>query len=1408
MAIFVKTLAVVGFGLVSKLFNRDEPKNTVRAAYEARGQIRSEVTPARYVVGTARVSGVLARHFDYIDDTAAETHGKNKGWIPRDDATDRRRRRPDNLSPGSWDALDRRMRLWSYWAFYLCSGVTDGIQSVYVNGVLMPIVEPPGTAEGDWEPAVPEDRSRVHKPFWSRQWLDPLPKSEARGAQWGQAPAITIWEARGRPEDATGACARKTEQVYGTVTRPRTDANPLGTAASPAELRDAQALRGDGLTWTLVRLVQDNGVGDEGSGYEPPGPWERNPQLDFVVKGKGPASPNGDGFLLDGNPARAAYWVLTEQMGVDPRLVHEVWEQSANICDDVVLTEPVGDNPTSTPLEVGRLVEDRDFLATLQRIADEEDYGNLDGNVEAQIDALNEWKRRRSIALIERYAGRPYAFVSEEERAVLYERWNEKFASATGPGARPRYRANGVIPTGANWAEVLESLAESMAGSIEEHGGTWYIRAGSAAIRPEAIITDDDVVENRIVQQLEPGLDEQPTTVRASLLQNERGDFGQYVLEPVTRDDATLGAIDADDAPPVRDWDVYTDATGTTYGYDMADLAQSEKDLGVLDFVTDPLQGAELMRIALYRSRWNTRTIQLTIGPGRRFKNYSLGKGAPVLLNSSFEGIAGEQVGERTDSMRCVIAERPRYVEGGNIELVLRQEDEEVFGEKYGLVFDYEDFGDVVILPPRPVVKPLECEIPSVSSRTGERVSIQATATGGVGAHRFSLRTDAAYLAIDSATGLITGTVPSNAVASPSLTVIVRDEANTQVTCTGRLSLQAGREPYIARLDLAGAPGVTVTGRLRVRYPSPLHAVWVGTPLSAWTFRKVNGASWITVGSDGSVTAAIPSSATTGDSHLYVVEAQAPGVPSLLATREVNILAATAGLEVTYHPVIVQQFSSLPLTDIVDTVTGAVGNVTYAMKTGETVPAGFDSPFPSAQGDISAGGQITAAPGDYTVQVIATDSRTPTAQTHEGTVNITVQTRDIVPTCTITPSNVTIFPSEAFSANVSSTGLRGTALPTLSKGPSWLEVTRSSAPSNLAPNLPYTFIVRKTEFAPVGTHPYTVSIADSAGTEISCSGTVVVERDRAPLSLVARDVTAHWGETYLGSMVATGGVKPYRYSFEGAGRGIRSEDPYGTVPQQIGLTVEASTGHYGGAVHRRSGAWSYTARVTDAEGRFASTSMTVTTRERPAPPETRYCGSDSPVTVNPGQAVDIRSFCRAESELHRVNTNTGDGLPSWVRIAVSGGRNGSTVRITGTVPSTATSGTTYSISVLLQEGSRIGETSQQTFRATLRVATGVKPVVVTPAQLQIRQPANVAFSRQLVATGGPAAGNFVFAKTTGPTWLNVSATGLMTFPARNAATRSQAYSITVTKGSTSETFHGTILIRAVAPPEIPTDERF
>ena len=1365
-----QALLAVG-GLIGRaLFGPDDEDGPEVAAYEARGEVRSEVATRRWVVGTARVAGVLIRHADLVFAQYAESWYRQN---PNDEGPNDLLREASNL-----------MHLYGYFAYALAEGETDGIAQTWVDGVRADLAGPgPASATStldDGEFAPPVDAANQPEPLYGDRFV-PDTVLRTTNADIDQdifrqrLPAIAIWQAKGEQGPATGKAtnlaARKLREVYSTG------------RASETEKTDIDQVHGRGVTWVLVRLSQGN-LGDQ------PEPWRRVPQLDFLVKGKGPAAPEGvDGYLLDGNPAKAAYWFLTERMGVAPGLVDDVWMHSVTICDEPFLVNRVDADPVATDADVLRATRNPSWIRVLREVALSL---NLDPESSASIrPAIAEWKRRRLVRVVERFTGLEYDAVDAETRASIVARWNERFTgSADADGERARYRANGVISADADPAKVLEGLAQSMAGSIEEHGGRWYIRAGSLTLRPANVITDTDIVSDSVQQQLEPPVEDQPTEVRASIIQNERLEFERFVMAPVNRVDANLGEIDATNRPAfLREANPSPDRV---------------RDLGDMTFVTDPLQADELMRIALYRTRWNTRTIRLAVRPNKDFSFYAISKGAPILINSKSEDIHGERVGERTDSMRCVVVETPRYDEDGNIELVLQQQDEEVFGEKFGLVLDYHDAGDVILVPPPtpPPAQPPTCAPLHYNGHPGDVIfpqrieegtgltlnTLQAVGTGGTGRLTYALQWLGANpgLSIDSSTGYISGTIRADfQTATYTGRVSVTDTKGVTGSCTVTIgNTRYAQNPYIV-LDGVDdvVAGTSDSWTASVVYPQHLAYAYRHVPIEAWTFSLEDAPSWMSITESGAGTSAPSASVTTSESVIHsgtVVASAALGTQPIKAYANLRVLPVpTAACEATTRTVQVKRNTALSSTSMIQSIrfgTGGRSPAQVAVDRSRTSSSGF-SPLPaglalSSTGELS--GTTSAVVGRYTVPVTITDSSSPT-QSCCTSCSFVVDVRpQLDATVTLHPTDATVTRSNTGQIGVRAVNFQGTTTCSIQAGPAWLTVAPGAGP--------HDHILRIGATKPVGREDYSIVVTDTEGTSETAAGTITVRADPAPpMTMDDETVEVKTQEAYTGGLTVKGGpdVAP-----------IYTWDDGETAVADIGLNINRVTGSFWGTAPATEGTHTYTAKVTRGT---VETTCTVTVIISPAkddPQDETEC-LDGTVEGAPGERVSLSTAIVCTTAYLPFTSQRTTAPPGWTaqwneQPPLSDGQavGGSTFQFSTTIPRTATTGNYRFTNVFADSRG-----TEATAVVVVTVSTApVRPIRLTGRNpQQINTPASRIFTRTFRATGGPATGSYSFTARSLPSYMTLTTGGILTIPAQNQH-RSGSFKLIVTKDTTTAEF--------------------
>lgn len=882
-----------------------------RAAEEASNQIRSSTAPKVWVVGRARVGTALVGHYDLVDPVVAAA------YFEQADVTDvLGREQPDQVLLRRQRA-DRRMSLWSYYIWCIAEGSVEAVEDLWINGVLLNAAHTSGPSASDvGELAVPvnplaDAEWSPHEPFWVPQFL-PKTKGPVVIEGAGQAvydsddpgdapaywvPSCAFWVSRGDepahldPTDTNGALAlRKVREVVN------------ASNSTDAEKADIAASEGLTPTWVLGRFLNTWATRADR-------PWRGVPEVEALVRGRGPWFDFGEGAgpepLLDGNIAKWAFWVLRYRLGVPlahidlPTLRHSVLDCQAS---EVVLA--VTDTPTPASLAEARafvsdieagagqgsgaarqrfdtLAPDEQrrgeaLLARLMQWLDE--VGERPGatkltpwyvglSLDAKARLYHRWRVK---VVVEQATGRPWGETTGTARARILAQWRKRFTGTAddSDGVRRRYWGGGVVPADSDWRAVLAELARSMAGSIEEHGGTWYIRSGTSTFRPSATITDADLRGGLPNQVLEPSLAEQPTEVRAAIAQDETAEFERHVLAPIRRDDANLGDVLADSQPAV----VKVAELGFTL-QEWAALTPGERvqaeasrrrvlDMGVLAYVTNPHQAAQLQRIALYQTRASTRTISLVVGFGKDFQFLKLGKGFPVSVSLDHAGVHGDVVGERRPALRCVVVEPPEVDwDAETVQLTLRQQDADAFGERHGLVFDYQDSPDVLLVGG--VYTPTEdlsCSFSDWSAEPGASISRsdrwQVNVSGAVGAVQVSLNHqpgDPVFLAVDSDTGIVTGVLPAGRQGAFYVVhAVVRDEAGRVATCSARLHVGVVPAPEV-RFDPPrpqAQRGASGSCRAYVHCSDDVGRIWDDACAGRWTFSLVKGPSWMSMSGD------------------------------------------------------------------------------------------------------------------------------------------------------------------------------------------------------------------------------------------------------------------------------------------------------------------------------------------------------------------------------------------------------------------------------------------------------------------------------------------------------------------------------------------------------------------------------
>ena len=1368
-ALVLGAVNLVGGLVVGWLRGRRDRTLPHRAAQEAKHEVRAATAPKRWVFGRARVSGVVVRHVDLVDPSiAADYFGRN-------------RNREDVEPLLVRERADRRMFILSYWCWALSEGQVGGVDAVWMDGVRMDLAfrSREQAQDGDFGPAATYEPK---EPYWTP--FIPLKGPERPGVRPSErplkwlfyhsddladvprpvwVPALACWLNNGDSAvDGNGVnqslAVRKLREVYQTGN------------ATEEERADVLAAQGSSLSWVLGRFTQTWAAKNDR-------PWRRNPNPEFLVRGRGPVHPDFGALLETGNPALVAYWVLRHRMQVPDVLIDDqVLAHAVRTCDEDVVVLSVTENPTAettaraqafvsnieqavttaqTAAEVRRAKEG---LARLIRRLDE--VGGRLGTVEPPewFDGLDLAEKGRLYGLwrvkqvVEQATGRPWGETTGRRRDAILAQWRKRFTGSDtdDDGLRKRYQVGGVVTSDSDWSAVLDELARSMAGSIEEHGGTWYVRAGSLSVRPEATITAADVVGDRVSQLLEPATADQPTEVRAAVAQDSTGEYEDRQLPPVTRDDANLGDVLADDRPGV--------VRVAELGYSLAEwtaLSATERraaertrarvlDMGTLAFVQSPFQAAELQRIALHSTRWDTKTLNLRVRLGDDFEFLRLGKGAVVQVVLDAEGLRGDVVGERVDALRCVVAERPEIdFRAGWVELVLRQQDEDVYGERHGLVFDYHDAPDVLLVGGAyQPVGPLTCQVADFEAEPGGLIAAsarwQASSDGGSGAVSFSVAHqvgDPSFMSIDSTTGVLTGRVPAGTRRGTvfRLTVAVRDDVGRTASCTALLTAGTARAPVVRPSSAVVVRGESGSFQARVVCPGDVGADWDDqcAKLNQWTWRLASGPSWVQASASGRVSHVVPSTEPLGKRYVSL-EATAPDgrkVTGGVALRIIDpafsvvgkVFRVRAGVEIKRTPAFTPY------------------NATGAVK--EAVPDEVPSQLPPGltwheNNEISGTVASYTPAGTYDVPFRVQDGALTWAA---GTTSFIV-TRGEVASCSVS-SDWQIPVSGTVRTPIALRGFDGPVTVLLASGPSWMRVVEDGGQW-------YVEAVTDPGRKAGEASGFSVLVGAGGGVQSArCAGRAEVEP--APtLRLTATGPTARAGQQWAGGgLSASGGVPSYVFSVE---------------DNDIGLVVDSAAGEFGGTARGAAGEYQVRATVTDAAGTSVSQSVTATIEDEPPPPP--VCQLDEAVAA-PGGTAEASSACVFASGgvlSKGAETSPNGWAVEWTlgaKAQVRGRRWSHLVSFRATAPATAAEGK-YVFSLAMA-----GDNGQPFIaRATVTVQPASRPIRCWNTTLKRKRNEAEPGHRLQAAGGDSSVAHYTYSDFVAkPPWMAITNRGVVSF---------------------------------------------
>jgi formylglycine-generating enzyme required for sulfatase activity len=413
------------------------------------------------------------------------------------------------------------------------------------------------------------------------------------------------------------------------------------------------------------------------------------------------------------------------------------------------------------------------------------------------------------------------------------------------------------------------------------------------------------------------------------------------------------------------------------------------------------------------------------------------------------------------------------------------------------------------------------------ASMSGERYQTispaQFSATGGAGNYTWSTNPKLpASLSINTTTGLITGNLTTTPGTYP-VTVIVKDRGNQTASINCTVTIVAPTAPAVS------GPSAITGQRYQAISPSQF-SVAGGVAPYTWSTAPALPSSLSINATTGVITGNL--TAAPGN---YTVAVTAKDKVNQTATRNCTItILALPPLVVTgpgsitgerYQPIAPAQFNI------------SVGVPPFTWSTTPALPASLS--INATTGVIS--GNLTAAPGNYTVAVTAKDKVNQSA-----TQNCTITILPPPPLAVTGPANITGERYQAISpAQFSVTG--GVAPFTWSTSP--------SLPSSLSINATTGMISGNLSAAP-GNYTVAVTAKDKVNQSVTRNCTITILAP-GPLTITTDSDLGFVGlsQNFTAKLQATGGRPPYTWSFVSRG----NLPPSANLTASGNLTANSST---------------------------------------------------------------------------------------------------------------------------------------------------------------------------------------------------------------------------------------------------------
>ena len=618
----------------------------------------------------------------------------------------------------------------------------------------------------------------------------------------------------------------------------------------------------------------------------------------------------------------------------------------------------------------------------------------------------------------------------------------------------------------------------------------------------------------------------------------------------------------------------------------------------------------------------------------------------------------------------------------------------------------------------------------------GNAYTASEAASGGTTPYTYSATGLPAGLAINSSTGVISGTPTTATSGAVPVTITVTDSTSPTHLTAATTGLTITINPTGLSITNTALP----TGVVGAPYTASETASGGTTP---YTYSATGLPNGLAINSSTGVISGTPTAATSG--------AVAVTITATDSTNPTHQTASTTGLTITVNPALTITNNPLP--------NGVVGSPYTASETA----SGGTAPYTYSATGLPNGLAINTSTG-----VI---SGTPTAATSGAvavTITVTDSTNPTHRTASTTGLTITISGGLAITSNALPNGTVGTAYTaseTASGGTTPYTYSATGLPNGLAINTSTGVISGTPTAATSGAVPVTITVTDSTNpTHLTASTTGLSITINAGLAITSSPLpNGTVGAAYTASETASGGTTPYTYSATG-------------LPN--GLAINTSTGVISGTpTAATSGAVPVTITVTDSTNPThltASTTgltitihagLTITSNTLPnGIVGAAYTASE---TASGGTTPYTYSATGLPNGL-AINTST--GVISGTPTAATSGAVPVTITVTDSTSPTHLTASTTGLTITIAPGLSITSnalpngTVGTAYTASETASGGTTPYTYSatglPNGLAINTSTGVISGTPTAATSGAVPVTITVTDSTNPTHLTASTTGL------------------------------------------------